>query len=160
MPNDLGQFIKDEVARAEGDFQGFRTRSLNLVAMSGVLVTLTTGLLSVAAGSRNDVVPSSALWVVLVTMLAFILAAIFALMIHLTVMVRLPDETLLDTYVRDHWTAPNLEERVAEQAVKYLTSLREANSSAADWMNRAIIAEIVGIGSTALLATLVLQHIS
>jgi hypothetical protein len=104
-PNQLGLYIASEVARAEQDYQNVRSRSLNLMTVSGGLVALVTGLLTVAAGTVKSVIPSNARWTVATAMGAFILSTVCALKINWPQNVESSEETKLNELIDNSWTA-------------------------------------------------------
>jgi len=127
--------------------------------VSGGLVALVTGFLSLAAGSDTVVVPVGARWLVIVAMLAFVVSTCAALVINMPSEIVPGDADALEGLVNDHWQATGWDQQVAQRQVGYLKSLRSANKEAAGWLTAAIGAEIVGIAFTAALAVVVVLNL-
>ena len=160
MANELGTLIVAEVGRAESDFQGGRTKALSVVGIAGGIVTLTTGFLGVAAGSNKDFLQAGDRWALVLALAAFVVAAILALIANLPAKVTLSKANELKPLVTEYWDAEGWDRRVAELYIDYLISLREANRRTAHLLTAAIACEIAGIAFTALLALLVVSHLT
>lgn len=160
MANDLGDFIRTEVGRAEADFVSFRSKALSVVVLSGGIVALVTGFLSVAAGSAQDILPSGARWLVVAAMLAFVFSTACALIMNLPSDVTASDEGELGPLVEDHWADDSWDRQVALLQVDYLISLRAANASSARWLVAAISLEIAGIALTACMALVIVVQLA
>lgn len=107
MTNDLGDFVRAEVTRAEADLAAFRSGALNVVAIAGGLVALVTGFLSVAAGGATDILPTGARWLVSAAMLAFIGAAACALKLNLPADITAADDDALTDLVENTGRQPD-----------------------------------------------------
>jgi hypothetical protein len=160
MTSDLGDLIKAEVLRAETDFQAFRTRAISVVAVAGGLVALTTGFLSVAAGSNKDILPSDGRWPLVLALTCFVLSTVCALAINLPANVDQPNPANLRTFVDESWDDESWDQSVATVLVDYLESLRKANNTAARWLVGAIGLEMLGIAFTAVMAIYIVGHLA
>ena len=103
MSNALGDLIAAEVARAESDYSGVRARALSIVALTGGLVTLFAGLLTIAASSKHDILQTDGRWVLLVTLAAYVLSAVAALVVNVPSNVESPKPADLMRFVEDNW---------------------------------------------------------
>lgn len=113
-----------------------------------------------AAGSQKDVLPAGGEIPVLVALGSFVGATICALRINTPASIEATVPSELRTYVDDNWEADNWEQEVARFLLTYLESLRTANKTSATWLVAAIALEILGIASTAVMALLIVQHVS
>ena len=156
--NALGSFIASEVTRAEQIFQNFRSRALNLITTSGGLVTLVSGLLAIAIGTQNSVVPIAARWTISISLASFIISAICALLINKPAKISSSDEKYLKKYVENDWDAEGWGKSVAAQLVVYLASLRNNNVRTSKLLTTSIALQISGISFIAITAFLVLLH--
>lgn len=159
-PNDLGAYVASEVDRAEQDYQNVRNRALNLVATSGGLVTLVSGLLAIAVGTDKSIVPLDSRWTIAVALGSFIASTVFALIINFPQSVTSSDQTKLGALVEGHWDDDGWSKRVAEILVEYLKSLRVDNGRTANWLTASISSQIAGITFIAVSAFLILIHAS
>lgn len=152
MTNDLGLLVADEVKRAEGDFGGLRSRGQSVLTASGGLVTLLGAVLAIALGKDRDLVLSGVAGVAAVVALcAFVAAATFVVLMFLPSGLEAPNPDTLERYVTEEWDAEGWDQQVAAVQVKYLKSLRAANSTLANKLTAAVIAEVVGIACVALM---------
>ena len=156
--NDLGAYVASEVDRAEQDYQNVRNRALSLLATSGGLVTLVSGLLAIAVGNDKSIVPLNSRWTIAVALSSFVVSAAFALIINFPQSVTSGDYTEMENLVKNHWEDDGWNKRVAEILVKYLKSLRKDNGSTAKWLTASICFQIVGIAFIAISAFLILLH--
>ena len=157
-PNALGEYVAAEVTRAELDYQNVRSRALSLVAASGGLVALVSGLLAIAAGSSKSAVPSDSEWTIGIALGFFVISTICALEINLPQQVISGDVSKLGSLVECHWDDTGWDKSVATILVQYLASLRKDNSRNAKWLKASIGLQILGISFIAVSAILILVH--
>jgi hypothetical protein len=159
MDNELGNVISTEVTRAESDLDNFRSRGLGILGVSGGLVTLTTGFITVASGAAHkEVLAADQRWVLGVGFAAYVLAAVFALFTNVPQKVKLADAENLENFVQNDWDDEGWDKQEALLGARYLKSLRKVTRRNARLLLAAIIFEIVGIGFTAAIAFVVLEH--
>jgi hypothetical protein len=160
VANALGELITSEVTRAEADYQNVRSRALSIVAVAGGLVTLLSGLLTIAAGSKAHLLSLAGRWVLGCALIAYVLAAISALIVNVPSEVDAPTPEALGTLVESNWDDDGWDKSVATVLTTYLGSLVNANKSKNRWLIAAIVCEIAGIAFTAVLAILIVQHLN
>jgi hypothetical protein len=131
---------------------------LNLITTSGGLVTLVSGLLAIAIGTQNSVVPIAARWTISISLASFIISAICALLINKPAKISSSDEKYLKKYVENDWDAEGWGKSVAAQLVVYLASLRNDNVRTSKLLTTSIALQISGISFIAITAFLVLLH--
>ncbi len=161
MPGELSQVIAGEVARAEADYKAVRERSLSIVGVAGGLVTLVTGLLAIAAGTRSGQhlgLPPDAYSSLICALVAFVLAAICALLINLPATVTVFDVNDLKEKVDKEYDAEGVDRQASSLLVDYLGSLRTSNNRTAWLLTASIFFEILGIGGTAVAAILIVTN--
>lgn len=159
MTNDLGALIQAEVARAESDYGGVRSKALGILGVAGGLVSLVTGFLAIAAGSEKDILPDHGDVVVAIAVGFFVLTTVIALIINFPAEVWATKASELRDLVDDHWDDDGWDQSVADFYVDYLDSLRVANRTGAQLLAAALVCEIIGIAATAALAILVVTHL-
>jgi hypothetical protein len=131
---------------------------LNLITTSGGLVTLVSGLLAIAIGTQNSVVPIAARWTISISLASFIISAICALLINKPAKISSSDEKYLKKYVENDWDAEGWGKSVAAQLVVYLASLRNDNVRTSKLLTTSIALQKSGISFIAITAFLVLLH--
>jgi hypothetical protein len=159
-PNDLGAYVATEVARGEQDYKNVRDRALSLVTTSGGLVAVISGLLAIAVGTTQSVVPTNAKWTVAISLGSFVVSTIFALFINLPQTVISSDEDALGTYVECHWDDSGWDKEVASIEVDYLKSLRRDNAHTSKILKASISFQILGIAFIGASAYFILLHAS
>jgi hypothetical protein len=130
------------------------------LSLSQVLVTLLSGLLTIAAGSKTNLLSVGARWVLGVALVAYVGSAISALVVNVPSEVESPKPDALKALVENDWDDDGWDKSVATTMVTYLGSLSVANAAKTRWLIAAIACEIAGIGFTAILAILIVQHLS
>lgn len=158
MDHPLGALIEEEVRRAESDLEGQRGRALGLINVAGALVTLVTGFGVLAARSEGDVVPAYGGWVLAAALVAYVSAAVFALLANRPLDVDAPDEDELQAHVLHEWDRTDWDREVADTLVNYLRSLRTANAAVARHLVVSLWLEIAGIAITAVLGLLIVAN--
>lgn len=152
--------IEAEVERAENDLDGFRERSLKVVTASAGIVTLLTGFIAFAAskGEEDQGLPDSATWLVAVTLILFVSAAVVALFANMPVEVdRVSGEGLRIRTTKARWSTDDdatdgAAREVAAVLVTYLTSVRAAADRASTLLFAAITIQIFGVAFAAMAA--------
>jgi hypothetical protein len=162
MADAYARLIAAEVARDEADFKEFRARALSIISVAGGLVSLSTGLLAIAAGSRKDILPSGAGWLLSAALGAYVTACVLALRVNRPVLIDRPDESSLGELADAGWNDEDsdAEQSVAAVYVKYIASLRASNEHSATTLREAITAEATGVALTAVTAMLILWNIA
>lgn len=159
-PNELGAYIAAEVTRTEQDYQNVRSRALNLVATSGGLVALVTGLLAIAAKTITSAIPTDSRWTIAIAMGSFIASTICALVVNYPQRVVSGDLTKLGALVECHWEDSGWDKSVAQILVTYLISLRKDNNHSAKWLKASITLQIAGIAGLGIATFMIIQHAS
>jgi hypothetical protein len=161
MENELGNLVKAEVDRAEADLQAFRGRALGVLAVSGGLLTLASGFFAIASGATHQVkITSHERWILAVAFGLYVLSAITALLINIPGNIDLPDSETLEKYVQDDWNDAGWDQQATSVMVRYLSSLKSLNGRNAWNLIYAIAFEIGGILLTAVVAILVIGHVT
>jgi hypothetical protein len=158
MPNDLGAHVAAEVSRSEADYQNVRNRALSLIGVSGGVVALVSGLLAIAAGTTKVTLPASAKWTAGAALVAFVLSTVCALITNNPGNVVASKVSGLRELVDSHWDDEGWDQQVASILVDYLDSLRANNASTANWLQRSIGCQMVGIALIATTAILILTN--
>ena len=143
--SDLGAYIAGEVAGAERDYQNVRSKALSLVSTSGGLVALISGLLAIASGASKSSVPIDSRWTIAAALGAFVISAIYALLINRPQSVSSSDEDALLKFVKEDWDAADWDQSIAERQVTYLKSLRIDNAMTANLLTNSIRFQIAGV---------------
>lgn len=151
MADELVRIIGDEVSRAEATFSGMRAKALTIVGMSGGIVALTTGFLALAGVKGGRDINLLARIVILLAFLAFVAAAVFALLVNLPSDVTSAKPADLTTLINENWE-DDWAKSAARFQVKYLESLQTVNEAVAKNFTNAVRAEVAGVGLVALLA--------
>lgn len=160
-PNELGLLIQSEVDRAERRLDVIRSRAQSVLTASGALVTLLAAVIALSTGedpsySFSTLTKTSAL----VALIAFVSATFLVLAMYLPANVRGPSSTDLARFAQTEWNAATWEQDVAIVRSKFLLSLRTANRMLATYLRAAIVAEVLGIVSTAVMALSLLPPLS
>jgi hypothetical protein len=160
VSNDLGAFVAAEVARAESIFDSYRDRALRVIGVAGGLVTLVTALLAVAAGDRDDILPSQGRFFLVASMVLLVGATVLGLLIHSPRRVEAADPAELPRLIRDHWDDEDWDQSVAKMQTKYLADLRTVNETFATLFSWALRLELGGIAALGVLAVLIFEHLT
>lgn len=159
MPNELGQLIDAEVVREEKSFEGVRSRALSIVSVAGVLVTVLTGLLTIAATSKSAILSVPAHVSLAVALFAMVISTILALCINFAGKVSRVDIEKVKPLVEDDWDDLGWDQRVAEWSLDHLKSLQTANRSSIRLLTLAIGFQVVGAMGLAATALFVVEHL-
>jgi hypothetical protein len=153
MNNELGALIASEIASAEDDLNRMRSSALNLVGVSGGLVTLMTGVVAVAGRQQTATLRSWGPRAVLIAgLLSYVAAGIVALRVNRPADVEMANPTELERFARDNWDDEGWDQQVAIVNAKYLTSLRSVNEDVAKGYAASIGLTIAGIAFTVIVA--------
>lgn len=153
MPNDLGDLIKSEVNRAEATMKGARDRGQAVLTASGALVTLLAGVLALALSKDAHLELSCFLVVATITALvAFVAATVLVLLMYMPSQVVAVDDEKVAEFALANWEDEGWDQQVAIVLASYLVSLRAANKSLLNRLAGAVIAEVIGIASAAVMA--------
>lgn len=161
MENELGNLVQSEVSRAEVDLQGFRARALSVLAVSGGLVTLASGFFAIATGATHQVkITPAERWLLGVAFFFYVASAITALLVNRPRDVDLPDPTALQGFVDNNWNDTGWDKQASSVLATYLVSLKDLNKRNSWWLTAAIGLEILGVALTAVVAILVIGHVT
>jgi len=153
VSNDLGDLIKAEVDRAEATMKAARERGQAVLTASGALVTLLAGVLALALGKDAHLELSRFLVVATITALvAFVAATVLVLLMYMPSQVVAVDDEKVAEFAKANWEDEGWDQQVAIVLASYLASLRAANKSLLNRLAGAVIAEVIGIASAALMA--------
>jgi hypothetical protein len=153
VSNDLGDLIKSEVDRAEATMKAARERGQAVLTASGALVTLLAGVLALARGKDAHLVLSRFLVVASITALvAFVAATVLVLLMYMPSQVEAVDDEKVAEFAEANWADQGWDQQVAIVLASYLVSLRAANKSLLNRLVGAVIAEVIGIASAAVMA--------
>lgn len=129
--------------------------------MSGALTVLVSGFFAIASGTANQVkITSHERWVLAGSLGFYILSSIAALLVNLPRKVEMADSDKLQEYVDEDWDATGWDQRVAQVSVEYLRSIKTLNAKNARFLAGAIVLEIAGMALTAVVAVLVVGHVT
>jgi hypothetical protein len=154
VPVEYADLISAELAGEEATATEFRQRSVAVVSLSGTLVALLSGLLAIAAGSKEEFLPGSAHGPLLTAMVLFVLAGVAALVVNIPLNQERASADELRRLVTQQWgDAPdNAARAVAEVRVTTLKSMRGQNQFRSWFLLVAIALEIGAVGATGLTA--------
>ncbi len=146
MPDSYSALIKDELLREEADFSSLRGRSISVLTAAGALVTLISAVVAAASGAAELALPTGARIAVVLSLVAFIVAAVLTLIINKPRDLVRPDVADLVDLAGQRWADEHAAQNTAALQVKEIEALRIANKSCAQLLNEAIILEVLGIG--------------
>jgi hypothetical protein len=153
VSNELGALIASDIASAEDDLARMRSSALNLVGVSGGLVTLTTGVVAVAGRAQTETLRS---WgprgVLIAGLLSYVAAGIVALRVNRPADLEMADATELERFARANWDDEGWDQQVAIVRAKYLARLRSVNEEVAKGYAASIGLTIAGIAFTVIVA--------
>jgi len=159
VANELGAFIEKEVRRAEGEFEGVRSRAVSVTTAAAGLLTLLAGFIAIAAKDDPRILTTGARWTISAALVAFVLATVSAIVVNRPQPVTYTDPADLEAKAREHWEDDGWDQQIAIFSAEYLRSLRAANARSATWLAIAIGIEVLGVTLTAASAVQVVAHL-
>lgn len=159
MANELGGFIAKEVERAEGEFEGVRSRAVSVTTAAAGLLALLAGFIAIAAKDDPRILTTGSRWTISAALVAFVLATVAAIVVNRPQPVTYTDPRDLEEKARAHWGDDGWDQQVAVFSAEYLKSLRTANEKSAKWLAIAIGIEVLGVALTAASAVQVVAHL-
>jgi hypothetical protein len=163
MASPYGSLIDAELSSASAASQEISRRALTVVSTSGGLVTLLSALIGFAAVNRKDAFfPATARGPLTAAVVAFIAAAVIALLAQLPLLVRFIDVSALRKVVNDSWgdTESVASQEVASVRVDVLATARCMNTVRSWLLVGAITAEIAAIAASGVMATRVVSALA
>jgi hypothetical protein len=158
-----GEFVASELSDAVSSSQETSRRALTVVTTAGVLVTLMSTAIGIAAANREDAYfPESASSPLTRAIVWFIVAAILALITQLPLVVTYASVKSLRALVREHWDDDESEagQQVADARVNMLRTQRWMNGARSWLLILAILAEVVAIAYTGVVAQRVVDSLT
>jgi hypothetical protein len=155
--NDLAAWIDKEVLRAEAEYDVVRSRAINVVSLSGVLITLLGGFVTLATKVRPGLLTGSAGTSVVIAMLSFAVGAAVAVVVNMPQHVERSEPDKLLGFVVDSWNAVGWQQSIAKAQAVYLGSLAAANGRKAWLLLASLSLVVIGMLSTGL-ATVIVVH--
>jgi len=143
-----GALISDQLAQERNSKGSLEARGVIAITTSGTLATLLFGLTAGLTAATGFKMPSNAKLPLLLTLIAFVWAAIFGLVTNVPLRYREATPRGLAKLVdAEYWTAPQLigQLRVAAMQVTLLTAARSANKLKVRLLIAAVSAELLAI---------------
>jgi hypothetical protein len=157
--NALGTLIQSEVTREELRRQDFRGRSVTLLGISAGVLTITTGLFTVAGATTNTGLVRDAHALAIVALVALVLSAVSALAINTSTHDYVVDDVgELKFDVTCEWDESDWDRRVADLEIDYLSRLRQSNRKKQWLLNTSIFLQIIGVAVIATSALMRLKN--
>ena len=136
----------------ETDFQATRSRSLNLINVSGVLVTLVTGLIALSLKTSGFQIPDVATVFIEISIGAFVASVLVSLMIQWPRDVQTPKAISLQSFVETDWNKTGWDREASKVQAKYLVSLQKRQNSNAKLLAISILIQLIAVSSLAIAA--------
>lgn len=165
MTHPYGALIADELAGAQADVVGFRTRAIGLLGASSAVITLLTAVVTYAGSKRDDDggISDTAIVLIAAALSCFVAAAVLALVINRPVVVGRPDDATLALSATDtYWDADddNVRQRyVAAINAEYLSNLRQSAERLGGLLSWAIRAQIAGLTLASISTIVTMTHL-
>lgn len=142
-------YIIGESERVENDLTSFRSRSLTVLTTSSGVIALITATIAFAASESETKAGISDQAIVSfgLSVAAFIVATILALLINRSAKVKRPSGDSLIALTGEAWIkdAGEHERHVAEATARFVQSMHTAIDKAAKLLNWAIVFQIAGL---------------
>jgi hypothetical protein len=143
-----GQLIADQLSEERSRKSTLEARGITVISTSGALATLIFALTAGVTASTGFKFPSSVRVPLILTLVAFVLAAICGLVSNAPLRFKEPTTRALAALIdARYWSAPEDigQLRVAEVQVKILTAARAANQLKVRLLLAAILFELLAI---------------
>lgn len=157
---ELSAFIAESLGTERSRRDAINQRGQGLITNSSALAALLFAASALVTGSSGYVPPAAAIWGLMATSMAFVVAAVFGLLAMRTVAadVVAPEQLAAWRARDDVWLndASQVSRLLAKANVRSLTSLRAGNNEKMTWARRGFYAQIVALAALTFVVVVIL----